>query len=73
MEAIVNGARIPPEVLAEMERAALAALGGERDPEAMRLACERMDRMGEEVRRRNGVVDVGVPAIRELRGELPER
>ena len=38
-----------------------------RDPERMRQACERMDRMREEVRRRHGILDIGVPAIRELR------
>jgi len=38
-----------------------------RDPEAVRLACERMDQMSEEIRKRVGVVDIAVPAIRELR------
>jgi hypothetical protein len=62
---------IPPELLAEMEDAARVAMSDVRDPEAMRQASERMDHMSEEVRRRNGVLDIGVPAIRELRGELP--
>lgn len=38
-----------------------------RDPEAVRLACERMDQMSEEIRKRVGTVDIAVPAIRELR------
>ncbi|MDB5336173.1 MAG: hypothetical protein JWN70_1792 [Planctomycetaceae bacterium] len=38
-----------------------------RDPEAVRLACERMDQMSEEIRKRIGTVDIAVPAIRELR------
>ena len=38
-----------------------------RDPEAIRLACERMDQMSEEIRQRIGTVDIAVPAIRELR------
>lgn len=41
--------------------------GEPRDPEAVRLACERMDRMREEIQKRVGVVDIAVPAIRELR------
>ena len=53
--------------MAELEEAARRALTGTRDPEAMRAACERMDRLGEEVRRQHGVLDIGVPAIRELR------
>jgi hypothetical protein len=40
---------------------------GERDPEAMRRACERMDRMREEIQKRIGTVDVAVRYIRELR------
>jgi hypothetical protein len=40
---------------------------GERDPEEVRLACERMDRAREEIRRRIGTVEVAVDYIRELR------
>ena len=47
-------------------------MSGHRDPEAMRRAAERMDRMREETYREHGLLDIGVPAIRELRGELPE-
>jgi hypothetical protein len=60
---------IPPEVMAELEEAARRALSGIRDPEAMRRACERMDRMREEVRKKHGILDIGVPAIRELRDQ----
>lgn len=41
--------------------------GEPRDPEAVRSACEQMDRMREEIRKRVGIVDVAVPAIREVR------
>ena len=58
---------ISPELLAEMEEAARKAMTGQRDPEEMRQACERMDRIGEDIRRRHGMLDVGTPAIRELR------
>ena len=60
---------IPPEVMAELEEAVRRALSGVRDPEVMRRACERMDRMSEEIRQKHGVLDIGVPAIRELRDE----
>jgi hypothetical protein len=40
---------------------------GERDPDAMRAACERMDKMREELRARIGTVDVAVDLIREAR------
>ncbi len=58
---------IPPEIMAELQQAAENAAKGIRDPEKMRLACERMDRMREETFRKFGVLDIGVPAIRELR------
>ena len=58
---------IPPELLAELQEAADRAARGVRDPEVMRRACERMDRMREEIRQKHGVLDIGVPAIRELR------
>jgi hypothetical protein len=56
-----------PEVRVKMEQAIRRAMAGERDPEAMRKAFERMDRTREEIHRRHGVLDIGVPAIRELR------
>lgn len=58
---------IPPELLAEMQRAVDLAAKGVRDPEAMRRACEDMDRLREEIFRREGLLDIGVPAIRALR------
>ena len=58
---------IPPEVLAEMEAAALAAMTGVRDPELMRRASERADRFREKLFRKHGLLDIGVPAIRALR------
>jgi hypothetical protein len=63
---------ISPELVAEFEAAVAQAMSGQRDPEAMRRAAERMDRMREETFRQYGLLDIGVPAIRELRGELPE-
>jgi hypothetical protein len=60
---------LPPEIMAELEEAVRRAMTGVRDPEVMRRACERMDRMSEEVRKKHGILDIGVPAIRELRDE----
>ena len=57
----------PPELLASMEQAARLAMSPTRDPEVMRRACEEMDRIREEIRHKHGVLDIGVPAIRELR------
>jgi hypothetical protein len=60
---------IPPEILAQMHVAALKAMSPDRDPEAMKNACERMDRMREDIKKKHGILDIGVPAIRELRDE----
>jgi hypothetical protein len=43
------------------------AATGVRDPEVMRQACEDMDRLREEIYQREGLLDIGVPAIRALR------
>jgi hypothetical protein len=53
--------------MAELEEAARRAASGIRDPEAMRRACERMDRIREENRKKFGEEDIGVEIIRELR------
>ncbi len=58
---------IPPELLAEMEEAARVAMSPARDREAMRKACEEMDRIREKNRRIFGVQDIGVQIIREMR------
>jgi len=63
---------VTPAFRTEFEEAVVQAMTGQRDPEAMRRACEHMDRMREEIRRQHGVQDIGVDLIRELRGELPE-
>jgi hypothetical protein len=58
---------ISADVMARMQEIAERAAKGSRDPESMRKACENMDRVSEEIRRRNGILDIGVRAIRELR------
>ena len=66
MEKTDYASQIPPEIMAEMQ-AAIERDEGIRDPEAMRKACERMDRMREETYRKHGLLDIGVPSIRALR------
>ena len=68
----VNKSAITPELEAEFLAAVQQAMTSKRDPEVMRRAAERMDRMREETYRQHGLLDIGVPAIRELRGDLPE-
>jgi hypothetical protein len=63
---------IPPELMTELQEAADKAAKGIRDPEEARKACEEMDRISEEIRQRHGVLDIGVPAIRELRDGFDE-
>lgn len=58
---------IPPNLLAELQDAVDKAAKGIRDPEAAKLACEEMDRISEEIRKKHGILDIGVPAIREIR------
>ncbi len=42
------------------------------DPEIKRTIHERAAKITQEIRDKFGVVDIAVPAIRELRGELPD-
>jgi hypothetical protein len=62
---------VPPELRAEFDEAVRRAMSGQRNPEAMKKACEHMDTVREEIRRQYGVQDIGVDLIRELRGDLP--
>ncbi len=55
-----------------MQRTVDLAAKGVRDPEAMRRACEDMDRLSEEIFQREGLLDIGVPAIRALRDSEDE-
>jgi hypothetical protein len=67
IKTIERSQAIPPELMASLQEAADRAARGVRDPESMRLACERMDRMREETYRKHGLLDIGGPAVRELR------
>jgi hypothetical protein len=67
MSTNVESPAIPPEVMAELQRAAESAAKGLRDSDTMLQAAQRMDRMREETFRKHGLLDIGVPAMRELR------
>ena len=60
---------IPTELMTEMEAAIDRAAKGIRDPERIKRARQSMDRIREEIRKEHGVLEIGVPAIRELRDE----
>ena len=67
MKSIDTTSTIPAEIMAAVQEAAERAEREIRDPRAMRAACERMDRMRAETYRTHGLLNIGVPAIRELR------
>lgn len=67
MSTVEKESAIPSALMAALQDAAENAAKGIRDPDKMRLACERMDKMREQTFRQFGVLDIGVPAIRELR------
>ena len=50
-----------------MQEAARVAMSNVRDRGEMRKACQRIDAMREEIKRKHGILDIGEPAIRELR------
>ena len=60
---------IPPEEMAELERAVSDAVRGVWDPEAIDRAFEEMDRAREELRQEVGELNVAVDLIREGRDE----
>jgi succinate dehydrogenase/fumarate reductase flavoprotein subunit len=60
-------AELPANLMAEMQAAVERAAKGIREPEAMRRACADMDQLREQIRKREGILDFGVPAVRELR------
>ena len=53
----------------ELNEAIARRMKGVRDPEAARRACERMDRMREEIQKKVGTVEVAVKFVRELRDQ----
>jgi hypothetical protein len=62
-------AGIPVDVMAELEYAAQLAASGRKDPAFAGRIAEEAARIRAEVKRKYGLLDIGVPAIRELRDE----
>jgi hypothetical protein len=60
---------VTKEMLDELERSIEIACSNVRDPEVMRQAAERMDRLAQEIYEREGLLDVAVPLMRESRDE----
>jgi hypothetical protein len=58
---------IPSDVMAAMRAAARFAQTGQGDPTVLRRIREEAERITQEVFERHGVLDISVPAIRELR------
>jgi hypothetical protein len=58
---------IPDDLLAELQETADRAALGVRDPALMAKASTSMDRLREEISRKHGLLDIGIPDIRELR------
>lgn len=67
------GTGIPPDVLADAQIVAdCAASGTPVPPEVARRVHERANRVRQDILAKHGVQNIGVPILRELRGELPE-
>jgi hypothetical protein len=63
---------VEPSVRADAEAVMQAFLAGRPvDPDVAHRVQERSRFIREEILRNHGLVDIGVPAIRELRGPLP--
>jgi hypothetical protein len=60
---------LTPGIENELADAMQRLLAGVRDRKAMQKSCERMDGIREEIRKKHGVLDFGLTAIRELRDE----
>lgn len=59
---------IPPDLLADTQAVIDHIVSGKfLDPEVARRVRERAERIRGEIRQKHGILDIGVPAIRELR------
>lgn len=60
-----------PEVLADEEAVMASFVSGKPlDPKVAQRVRDRGQQIRENIFRQHGLLDIGVPAIRELRGEL---
>ena len=60
---------IPSDVLADMEQATEVAISGQKDPEFARRVQAEAKKIRAEIFAKHGLLDIGVPAIRELRDD----
>jgi hypothetical protein len=60
---------IPSDVLADMERATELATSGTKDPEFARRVQAEAKKVRAEIFAKHGLLDIGVPAMRELRDD----
>jgi hypothetical protein len=64
---------IPSDVMTDAQLIAeCVATGRPIPPEVARRVHEQAEKITARLRQQYGALDIGVPAIRELRGELPE-
>lgn len=69
----IETADIPADVMADAQLVAeCVAAGKPVPPDVARRIQDRSERIRQEVLAKHGVLNVGVPAIREFRGELPQ-
>jgi hypothetical protein len=60
---------ITPELKADMEYAVHLIMSGKKDPEFEKRVHAEADKIRAEIFKKHGLLDIGVPAIRELRDE----
>jgi hypothetical protein len=71
MDTAESTASLPPDIQADADALIQHLTSGKPlDPAVARRIRERGDRIREEILQKHGLQDIGVPAIRELRGEL---
>jgi hypothetical protein len=64
-----NTTGIPPDLQEDAEAILEYLAGKPLDSETCRCIRERGDRIREQILREHGILDIGVPAIRELRDD----
>ena len=63
-----------PKALADEEAVMDSFVSGKPlDPEVAKRVRDRGRKIRDEIFHQHGLLDIGVPAIRELRGELPDQ
>ncbi len=60
---------LPTDVLTDMQYAVELAMSGKRDSDFEKRIQEEGKRIREEIFRKHGLLDIAVPAIRELRDQ----